>query len=58
MKILTENYVFNGGAIVTGGVRWMGERFSADLAMVVPTDGGTTIAFPLVNVVYSFSPNR
>ena len=55
MKILTENYVFNGGGILTGGVRWMGERFAADLAMVVPTDGGTTIAFPLVNVVYSFS---
>ena len=58
MKILTENYIFNGGGIVTGGVRWMGERFSADLAMVVPTDGRTTIAFPLVNVVYSFSPHR
>ena len=56
MKILTENYIFNGGGILTGGVRWMGERFSADLAMVVPTDGGTT--FPLVNVVYSFSPTR
>lgn len=55
MKILTENYIFNGGGILTGGVRWMGERFSADLAMVVPTDGGTTFAFPLVNVVYSFS---
>jgi hypothetical protein len=58
MKILTENYIFNGGGILTGGVRWMGERFSADLAMVVPTDGSSTIAFPLVNVVYSVSPNR
>ena len=58
MKILTENYIFNGGGIVTGGIRWMGERFSADLAMVVPTDGSSTIAFPLVNVVYSFSPVR
>ena len=58
MKILTENYIFNGGGILMGGVRWMGERFSADLAMVVPTDGGTTFAFPLVNVVYSFSPTR
>ena len=58
IKVLTENYIFNGGGILTGGVRWMGERFSADLAMVVPTDGGTTIAFPLVNVVYSFSPTR
>jgi len=55
MKILTENYIFNGGGILTGGVRWLGERFSADLALVVPTDGGSTVAFPLVNVVYSFS---
>ena len=58
IKVMSENYIFNGGGIVTGGVRWMGERFSADLAMVVPTDGGTTIAFPLVNVVYSFSSSR
>jgi hypothetical protein len=55
IKILTENYILDGGAIVTAGVRWLGERFSADFAMVVPTDGGTTFAFPLVNVVYSFS---
>jgi hypothetical protein len=55
MKVMSENYIFNGGGILTGGVRWMGDHFSADLALVVPTDGGTTIAFPLVNVVYSFS---
>ena len=55
MKVMTENYIFNGGGILTGGVRWIGEHFSADLALVVPTDGGTTVAFPLVNVVYSFS---
>jgi hypothetical protein len=55
MKILTENYIFNGGGILMGGVRWLGERFSADLALVVPTGGGTTVAFPLVNVVYSLS---
>jgi hypothetical protein len=55
MKVMTENYVFNGGAILTGGVRWLGEHFSADLALVVPTDGSWAIAFPLVNVVYSFT---
>ena len=55
MKILTENYIFNGGGILTGGVRWMGEHFSADLALVVPTDGNSTVGFPLVNVVYSLS---
>jgi hypothetical protein len=55
MKLMTENYVFDGGGIVMGGVRWMGERFSADFAMVVPIEGSTTIAFPMINVVYSFS---
>jgi hypothetical protein len=55
MKVMTENYIFNGGGILTGGVRWMGEHFSADLALVVPTDRGSTVSFPLVNVVSSFS---
>ncbi len=55
IKLLTENYVFNGSGILTGGVRWIGERFSADLAMVVATDGGSAFAFPLLNVVYAVS---
>ncbi|MEQ1728012.1 MAG: hypothetical protein ABL982_06485 [Vicinamibacterales bacterium] len=55
LKLMTENYIFSGGAILTGGVRWIGEHFSTDLAMVVPTDGGSTVAFPLVNVVYTWS---
>ena len=55
VKDMTENYILNGAGIVTGGVRWMGERFAADFAMVVPMSGSSTIAFPLVNVVYSFS---
>ena len=55
VKVMTENYILSGAGIVTGGVRWMGERFSADFAMVVPVDGSSIIAFPLVNVVYSFS---
>jgi hypothetical protein len=55
MKLVTENYIFNGGGIVTGGVRWIGEHFSADLALAVVTDGGSAVGLPLVNVVYSFS---
>jgi hypothetical protein len=57
MKVMTENYVFDGGGIVSGGVRWMGEHFSADLALVMPFDGNSAVAFPLVNVVYSFTRN-
>src|SRR5256885_9029172 len=55
MKILSENYIFNGGGILTGGVRWLGERFSADLALVAPTHCDTVVAFPLVDVVFNFS---
>jgi hypothetical protein len=55
LKLLTENYIFSSGGILTGGVRWLGEHFSADLALVVPAGGGSVVAFPLVNVVYSFS---
>ena len=55
MKVMTENYVFSAGGILTGGVRWIGEHFSADLALVVPIDGNSAIGFPLVNVVYSFT---
>ncbi len=37
-----------------GGFGMAGERFLADLALVVPADGGSTVALPLVNMVCSF----
>jgi hypothetical protein len=54
VKVITENYVWSGGGIATAGVRWMGERLSADLALAVPLGAGEVVAFPIVNFVYSF----
>lgn len=54
IKLITENYVFEEGGILSGGVRFLGERLSADLALAVPLDVGGFIAFPVVNFVYIF----
>ena len=54
VKVITENYVWSGGGIATAGVRWMGGRLSADLALAVPFGAGEVVAFPIVNFVYSF----
>lgn len=55
LKIMTENYVWkNGEGIVSGGVRFIGERLSADLALAIPIGLGDFFAFPVVNFVYVF----
>lgn len=59
-KLLTENLFVPGerGVIISGGVRFFGQRLSADvgLAGMVGDDGAC--CFPLVNVVYNFGPDR
>ena len=59
-KFITENYfVFGeGGAVVSGGIRFWGERLSADagLAAFVGDDSGCCL--PMVNFVYSFGRRR
>ena len=55
MKAVTENYLWKGGnGVVTAGVRFFGERLSADLALAVPIGADGLIAFPLINFVYVF----
>jgi hypothetical protein len=55
MKFVTENYVWNWSAgVASGGVRFFGERLSADLALAVPIAGDGFIVFPVVNFVYLF----
>jgi len=55
IKLLTENYMWkNGDGILSGGIRFLGERLSADLALAVPVGVGELIAFPVVNFVYVF----
>ena len=56
VKLVTENYVWQSGSgIVSGGVRFFGERMSADVALGVPVGEGVGgFAFPVVNFVYVF----
>lgn len=58
-KFISENYFAPGesGSLMSGGVRFFGERLSADLGIVTPIGGGDcggACFFPLVNFVYSF----
>jgi hypothetical protein len=55
VKVMTENYLWkNGDGILSGGVRFLGERLSADLALAIPIGIGQFFAFPVVNFVYVF----
>lgn len=56
MKFVTESYLWGSGTgIVSGGIRFFGERLSADLALATPVGDDTGgFVFPLVNFVYLF----
>ena len=55
IKLMTENYIWNGGSgFVSGGVRFIGERLSADLALAIPFGADDLLVFPVVNFVYVF----
>jgi len=55
IKWITENWFWGGGGngFVSGGVRFLGERLTADLSLVVPLVE-ETIAFPVVSFSWSF----
>jgi hypothetical protein len=54
IKLVTENYVFKGGGFASGGVRFFGEKLSADFGLVVPLFGDDTFVFPMINIVRKF----
>lgn len=54
LKLLTENYVFKGGGLLSGGVRFIGDRLSADVGLVIPLSVNGFIAFPVANFAYFF----
>lgn len=54
LKVITENYVFRSGAIVTAGVRFIGQRLSADLALGAPIGVDGVFIFPVINFVWTF----
>jgi hypothetical protein len=58
VKLITENYAFSGGGILTGGVRFLGDHLSADLALVAPVGADEFVVGPLVNFVWTFGQGR
>ncbi|MEY4094404.1 MAG: hypothetical protein RLZZ53_1603 [Acidobacteriota bacterium] len=54
VKLVTENYVFRRGGFVSGGVRFFGEKLSADIGLMMPLDTDSVIALPIVNIVRRF----
>jgi filamentous hemagglutinin family protein len=55
LKLISENYVWKDGhGITSGGVRFFGERLSADLAIAIPIGIDELFGFPVVNFVYVF----
>ena len=54
IKWITENWFWRGGnGFVSGGVRFIGDRLTADLSLVVPLVE-ETIALPVVSFSWSF----
>lgn len=54
MKLVTENYVFEGGGIASAGVRFITGRLSADLGLAMPLGVDEFFVFPMVNFVWTF----
>ncbi len=54
LKLITENYVLTGGAVLSAGIRLLGESLSADIGLIAPFDTSDFIAFPIVNFVWKF----
>jgi len=56
IKWITENWFWRGEArgFVSGGVRFLGERLSADLSLVVPLVEDAAVAFPIVSFAWHF----
>jgi hypothetical protein len=54
IKFITENYAFKDGVMGSAGVRFFGEKLSADFGLVlVPFDEGIGVG-PMVNIVRKF----
>ena len=55
LKLISENYYASGTAVLSGGVRFLGERFSADLGIggAIHGDDGF-FGLPILNVAWKF----
>jgi len=61
IKLISENYLLAGEGVgaLSGGVRFFGERLSADGGVAIGIgDGRTHCCLPVVNFVYNFGGSR
>ena len=55
LRFVTENYVWKSGhGLASAGVRFSGERLSADVGLGIPLGLGDVFGFPVINFVYRF----
>ena len=55
LKLVSENYIWGSGdGLASAGVRFFGERVSADLALATPLGSAHVFVFPMLNFVYRF----
>jgi hypothetical protein len=54
LKLLTDNYVFQGGGMVSAGIRIFGKHRAIDLGVATPVGGGIFYPFPIINLVRKF----
>ena len=61
VKLITENYFLPGdtGLVFSGGLRFIGERFSTDVGIAGGSDDGAFVCcVPLLNFSYAFGGGR
>jgi len=55
LKLISENYYVSGIALLSGGVRFLGERFSADLGLGAGISSDDSFfGLPILNVAWRF----
>jgi hypothetical protein len=54
VKVVTENYFWQGAGIASLGLRFLGDRLSADVGLFTPVGSGFVFAMPVVNFVWKF----
>jgi len=54
IKVVTENYAFRGGGLLSGGVRLLSEPMTVDFALVAPLTTEHFIVFPIVSFAWAF----
>jgi hypothetical protein len=54
LKLISENYVFESGGLVSAGVRFLGERLTADFGFFSPLSAEELFVAPVINFVWTF----